>query len=429
MSRLSAAARPIYALGSFGSSLLQQTVLLWAFYFYAPPAGSDLPARAGPAAVGLALAAGRVIDAVADPIVANWSDRLRGRWGRRRPFILAAAPLLVVCFVALWFPPGPGPGRANAIFMAVVLGLFFFLYTMTLNPYMALLPEITSGGSGRISTVSWMTALNLLGVGGAYILSSWLAAAFGFRTMSLVLAPIALAALIAPVFIVRETLPTHPPQPFMQSLTGVLSDRRFRIYVLGLATIWLGLSMVTLSLAPIITVLIGLPQSAVALVLGAGLAATILALPFVSAAVRRFGARLTLLAAMALLVLELPLLAGVGRWPVGLSVQTQGYALIALAGPAIGSLFLLPNVLIAHIAENHAVDGRGRNEGMFFAFQGLIFNGTTSLSAAALGALIERFGYGPPGISGLRVALLLAAGCVAAGFLIFLKYPHDVPQR
>ena len=34
--------------------------------------------------VGLALSLPRLIDVFLDPLVGNWSDRLRSRWGRRR---------------------------------------------------------------------------------------------------------------------------------------------------------------------------------------------------------------------------------------------------------------------------------------------------------------------------------------------------------
>src|SRR3972149_7479926 len=113
--------RVLYSLGTFGSSLLQQTVLLWVFYFYAPPPDQGLPARVAPALVGRAMGLGRVVDAFADPLVAHWSDRLRWRAGRRRPFILAGAPVLALAFALVWgapggpAPPAPLPGPAGPL--------------------------------------------------------------------------------------------------------------------------------------------------------------------------------------------------------------------------------------------------------------------------------------------------------------------------
>ncbi len=420
---LSPGARVLYALGGFGSALLQQTALLWVFYFYAPPPGQPLLPRATPIMVGLAMALGRVVDALADPLVAHWSDNVRSAWGRRRPFILVASPLLAVCFVFLWRPPSSGVTTANALYLTAILGLFFFLYTMVLNPYSALLPEVTAGGHGRVSTTTLQAGFILAGIGTAFVASSWLSARYGFATMGLVLAPLGLGALLIAGASVREHVPTHRPQPMRATLTGIFADRRFRIFLPAIATMWFGLSMVNLALTLTVTVLMGLPREAVTGVLALTLGTTILALPADAWAIRRFGGRRVMLAAMTLLAVALPLAAGLGKWPLPISGALQGYVILLIAGPAIGTLFILPNALLAEIAEDH---GRGGNrvEGMFFAFQGIVFNGTTSLSAAVLGSLLQWLGQAPPDALGLRAALLVAAMSTAAGALIFVRYPE-----
>ena len=43
-----------------------------------------------PALAGLAMTISLVVDAVSDPVVGRWSDRLRHRLGRRHPFLFAA---------------------------------------------------------------------------------------------------------------------------------------------------------------------------------------------------------------------------------------------------------------------------------------------------------------------------------------------------
>ena len=49
-----------------------------------------------PLSVGLLFAAGRIWDAIPDPIVGTLSDRTRTRLGRRRPWMLAGIPLLML---------------------------------------------------------------------------------------------------------------------------------------------------------------------------------------------------------------------------------------------------------------------------------------------------------------------------------------------
>ena len=55
--------------------------------------------------VGLALMIALLFDAVIDPMVGQFSDNLRTRWGRRHPLMYAAAIPMALCYAALWNPP------------------------------------------------------------------------------------------------------------------------------------------------------------------------------------------------------------------------------------------------------------------------------------------------------------------------------------
>lgn len=57
------------------------------------------------AAVGLILMIIRITDVITDPIIGVWSDRVRTRFGRRKPFVLLGTPLYVVAAWFLFFPP------------------------------------------------------------------------------------------------------------------------------------------------------------------------------------------------------------------------------------------------------------------------------------------------------------------------------------
>ncbi len=55
--------------------------------------------------VGAALAATLIVDAVVDPFLGRWADVTRSRWGRRHPFMYAAAIPTAIFFYLTWFPP------------------------------------------------------------------------------------------------------------------------------------------------------------------------------------------------------------------------------------------------------------------------------------------------------------------------------------
>ena len=64
-----------YGLGSTAEALVFTVTSSFLLLFYNQVRG--LPA----AHVGMALAAGLIVNAVFDPLVGSWSDRTRSRWG------------------------------------------------------------------------------------------------------------------------------------------------------------------------------------------------------------------------------------------------------------------------------------------------------------------------------------------------------------
>ncbi|MDR7434693.1 MAG: MFS transporter [Armatimonadota bacterium] len=418
--------RVLYGLGSLGGSLLLQTVLLWIFFYYSPPPGSGLPPRVAPGLVGVAMAAGRLIDALADLPVAFWSDRVRTRWGRRKPFIVLGSPFLVLSFFLLWSPPKPHLALENFLYLTLLLSSFFFLFTLVMNPYAALLPEITAGGRGRVTTAAWQAAFNLIGVGGAFVLSSWLSMRYGFPRMALILGGLALLALWAAGSVREEELAEGAwgIRQVRQVIREVLAMKSFQIYLVGLSLMWFGLSMVNLSLVYFITILMGLPKEKTGHVLAVSLLCTLAGTPLVPWTVKTLGKRRTLLAALGVILFVLPLLSTLGLWPFPLSPAVQGYLLVAASGLPLAVLFVLPNALLADIAEDHGKTRGVRHEALFFAFQGLVFNGTTSLAAATLGGILQVLGYAPPHALGLRAVPMVAAAFVATGAIVFLRYPE-----
>ena len=114
----------LYASGSLAANVVFATTNQWLMYRYVPPKGKLLV----PLLVfSFIMGAGRLIDGVADPLVGHWSDSIRSRWGRRRPFIALGTPLLVVAFFLLWLPPDKHISVANTVYFLVLVNVFFFL--------------------------------------------------------------------------------------------------------------------------------------------------------------------------------------------------------------------------------------------------------------------------------------------------------------
>jgi GPH family glycoside/pentoside/hexuronide:cation symporter len=110
--------------------------------------------------VGLALSLPRLIDVFLDPFVGNWSDRLRSRWGRRRPFILVGALLCAVVATALWYFP---TGRSTTFYFWWLLAgcaAMSVAYSLLIVPYGALGLELVSDYHGRTQLMGTKSILH-----------------------------------------------------------------------------------------------------------------------------------------------------------------------------------------------------------------------------------------------------------------------------
>ena len=90
------------------------------------------------ALVGLAIAIALIVDAISDPVIGAWSDRLHSRWGRRHPMLFVAALPLDGGFVALFNPPADLTDFQGFCWL-LVFGIFTRLaFTFYYIPHLAL---------------------------------------------------------------------------------------------------------------------------------------------------------------------------------------------------------------------------------------------------------------------------------------------------
>lgn len=107
------------------------------------------------ATVGFAIMIALAIDAFLDPIVGQISDNWRSRWGRRHPFMYAAAIPVAVSYSLLWNPPRGWGNEALFLYLiaaAILIRSFISWYEI---PSTALSAELTSDYDERTSLLSF----------------------------------------------------------------------------------------------------------------------------------------------------------------------------------------------------------------------------------------------------------------------------------
>ena len=114
-----------------------------------------------PRLASVAALIGIVWDAINDPLVGMISDRVRTRWGRRRPFLLWFAIPYGAGFLLLWWAP-PFEGQiAKAIFITIAFMIADTLETLVSVPFSALTPELTPDYDERTSLTGFRMFFNL----------------------------------------------------------------------------------------------------------------------------------------------------------------------------------------------------------------------------------------------------------------------------
>jgi GPH family glycoside/pentoside/hexuronide:cation symporter len=94
--------------------------------------------------VGTAIMATLLLDAFIDPLIGQFSDKLRTPWGRRHPLMYLSAPLVALFCVVFWNSPTDWPPEKSGVFLIGILMLLRLSVSLYEVPSAALAPELTT---------------------------------------------------------------------------------------------------------------------------------------------------------------------------------------------------------------------------------------------------------------------------------------------
>lgn len=367
--------------------------------------------------VGLALMIALLFDAVLDPFIGHASDNLHSRWGRRHPFMYAAAFPLALSYGALWNPPDWSP---EALFyyllgMAIMIRTFVSLYEV---PSSALSAEFTNDYDERSSLLSfrfffaWVGGLTLSVFTFAVLLKPDALHAVGQLNPAGYVRYGLLAAAIMFVSIIISAAGTHrhikdlrlPPEKrnltVRQTLGEVretLSNRSF-LFLLSASVMTAMATGLSASLNNYFNTYFWqfTAEQISVLVAGVFISAfvALFAAPVMS---RRFGKRTTAISmiVIALLVLIGPMIARLLGWmPPNGSPQLLA---IIFATSVIGVGFgIVAQVtfssMIADVVEVAELDTGRRSEGLFFASSAFVQKAVSGFGILTAALVIDAVG-------------------------------------
>lgn len=204
--------------------------------FYSGTLGLDL------AAVGLILMLARFSDVITDPLIGRLSDRTRTRFGRRRPWVVAGVPLMMLSAYMLFLP---GEEVSN-LYLLIWIAAIYLGYTLITIPYGAWGAELSGdyhernriAGSREIFLLIGLLIAISAPIAGAYWNGDGEAQGAASRSavgilgwLTVILLP--LCALISFTSVPEPVIQETKTIPFRRGLAVAMKNGPFRIILLS----------------------------------------------------------------------------------------------------------------------------------------------------------------------------------------------------
>ncbi|MEM7100541.1 MAG: MFS transporter [Pseudomonadota bacterium] len=137
-----------FAASGIAQGVISNGVSYFLLIYYSQVLGLD------PGLAGLAMMISLMVDAISDPMIGVWSDRLRSRFGRRHPFLFTSILPITAAYVLLWDVPELSQWGLFAYLLLFTVLLRLSL-TLHIVPFNALLPQLSSDYEVRTSLMSY----------------------------------------------------------------------------------------------------------------------------------------------------------------------------------------------------------------------------------------------------------------------------------
>ncbi len=412
-----------------------------------------------PARVAGILFAALCIDALFDPIIGQFSDNLRTRWGRRHPLLYLSALPVAISYLLLWNPPHWSQGALliYLFIVAVVVRTFISFYEI---PSSALNPELTGNYDQRTALSSYRVFFAWTGGMTMYLLALGVFlkpdathkvgqlnetgySLYGITAAVLMFAAILISALGTHKFIpILRQPPARAPSiwEYARQMWETVYNRAFLTLMLaqiafGAATglvfamaIYLGTYFWELSSAKIVILGFG---TVVAFVM-----AFLIALPVGKRLGKRMGA-VTLFATGLFISIFPVLLRLLGVfWSNGSPwlVPTL-FVFAVISGAMTIASSILMSAMLADVVEDSELKTKRRSEGLFFAGNSFMAKAVSGLGILLSGMLLGFVGFPSNAVPGhvdptiiRNMALVYLPSVVllyGLGILIISRFPID----
>ena len=340
-------------------------------------------------AFGALLTITKIIDAVVDVPLAAFTDRLKTKWGKRRPAILIGLILLIAFYIIIVImPQNVEHSLFNTIMIPVVVALFYTAYTLAMVTYYGTFSEITRDTKARMRLSNYKAFFDTVYYSIGYALIPLFIKNINISQIAIVVTPIALTMII-PLFMIKEPstrkedVVVEPDKPaeknvsMWKSIRIAFSNKNYLMWMLVFGFFFFGLQLFLTAQNVLASGPMGLTSTQITLMNTAAFAPVPLMLFFYNRLMKKKGFGFAFKTAIISFILAMSCfaVAYIGFFPGSENQLIR--LMIGLTGSTIGSygigtffmaLYMIPSQLAKEETER-----TGRNiSAMFFAVQGFI---------------------------------------------------------
>ncbi|MGQ7847514.1 MFS transporter [Granulosicoccus sp. 3-233] len=378
-------------------------------------------------AIGGLLLLARLADTVTDPLVGYWSDRSSSRYGRRKVFVVAAAPMVAISVWFLFMPPGDASGT-------YLLGWTVAIYvagTLSIVPGSAWAAELSDDYNQRSVIAGSRVAFGLSGTLAALLIvalfssenSQNLAGALRAITWLVLITLLATTAWAA--WRVPDVAQTRLPGQSLQAAWQLmLRPNPFRQLLLSFLLNAVANAIPATLFLLYVTHVLAVPAQA-GIFLFVYFVAAAVAVPFWLAVSKRLGKHRTWSIAMILACLFFV-------WTpfLGATSVAWFYLIVVATGFTTGADLSLPSAINADVIEWDALENGYRRPGLFFALWGTASKLSYALAIGIAFPLLELAGFSAREANAegpvLWLAIVYGAPCILFK-LAAIASLHDYP--
>lgn len=451
--RLPVRTKLYYGLGASAFGVQDQGLRAFLLIFYSQVVGLNA------AIVASVLMISTLVDAFIDPFIGQWSDNFRSRWGRRHPFMFAAAVPSSILFALLWFPPESFSDAQKTAWLAATTISLRMVMSFYEIPNIAQAPELTSDYHERTGLLSYRYAFFFLTGAGLTLLTysvlmkpsaSYPIAQLNpasYQTYALVAASVMAFAMLVSAWGTRdrmvntsEAVSRHASlSSLLREMGQTFSNRPF-LYVTGAGV----LKSMALGASGALAIYINtyywqLSARQISILVIDGTIAALLASAITRPVSQRFGKKWTAISFyfLSYLIAVIPVAL---RW-LGLFVDNGSAELVPIlfvVGLVYGTLGIGATIttssMISDVVENSELKTGRRSEGLIFSATNMVQKAISGLGTFAAGLIIAAIdfpkatdpsGVPPEKIAALAIYVPVVGVFYVLGSLLLMRYPID----